>query len=632
MEVAEVVGSKRKIIFSSHRQRGAVAVFVGIAMLALLSGLMLAIETGRAYSAHRQLQKAATLAALDAARLVSGCNGTTATQAALDTQVNSTLAANNYGSVAGITAVTEAGTIQTITTNGVLQRSLLPTTFSVANAVRVTLTSPLPTQIIPLFQTGGTMRVSATATQDAQGSLRVGSGLADVNVSKSLLSALLGGNVSVADFTGLANVSLTSTQLATALGVNVTDLANVTSLNKTVVLGTALSGLSSALGSTVSQQVRDSLQNLAGQATNSTPIPLASILGPVGNLASDVPFVGLQDVVMALALASRTDPSGNPQPIQLNNIQALNVPGVATVTAYAKIISPPVLSAVGKAGALTDPKTAQASTAQVRLMIRIDGSGVGNVLSLLNIINIPFVAQVTAVPNLKIGIDIDVAKATAWLNTLSCPRTGVNNGYPVAGLNATTAVATVTAGTYTTVTGAVTPASSIPLATVKLLGITLADLALGINASVGSTPHTLNNVTQFKQCKRNVNFPATCDDTTAVTGPTSLTTIPIYRALGAPGTPTVPAANPSTENPQLISSQTGILLNLTLTGGTSLVGAVLTPITNALTPLLTFINTTLSTALINPLLNLLGVSAGTAAVTMDTVTIGQPVTVTTAVP
>lgn len=631
MAVAEVAGSKRPNISSLHRQRGAVAVFVGISIVALLVGMMLAIETGRVYSSHRQLQKAASLAALDAARLVSGC-GSTPTQAQLNTIVSSSLTSNGYGTTSNVTALTEPGTIQTLTTNGVQQRSLLPGSLSTSNAARVTLTAPFPAQILPLFNAGGTMRVSATATQEALGSLRVGSGVADVNVTKSLLSALLGGNVSVADFNGLANVSLTSSQLATALGVNVTDLSDVTSLNKTVVLGAALSGLSSALGSTVSQQVRDSLQNLAGQATNSTPIPLASILGPVGNLASDVPFVGLQDVVMALALASRADPSGNPQPIQLNNIPALSLPGVATVTAYAKVLSPPVLSSVGKAGALTDPRTAQASTAQVRLMIRIDGSGAGNLLSALNLINIPLVAQVTAVPNLKIGIDIDVAKATAWLNTLSCPRAGVNSGYPVAGLNATTAIATATVGTFTTTTGAVTPASSIPLATVKLLTVTLADLALGINANVGSTPHTLNDVTQFKQCIRNANFPATCDDVTAATTSNTATIVPIYRALGAPGAPTVPAASPTTENPQAISSQTGITLNMTLTGGASLVGAVLTPVTNLITPLLTFVNTTLSTALITPLLNLLGVSAGTAAVTMDTVTVGQPVIVTTALP
>lgn len=630
--MVEVAASSRHSVSSLHRQRGAAAVFVGIAFLALLTATMLAIETGRLYSTHRQLQKAATLAALDGARVVSGCTGSTPTQILLNNQVNSSLVSNGYDTASGVTSVAEPGTIQTVTANGVQQRVLLPSAVGTANAVRVTLSAPFPAQIIPIFQSGGTMRVSATATQDALGSLRVGSGLADVNLTKSLLSALLGGNVSVADYNGLANASVTSAQLATALGVSVKDLSSATSLTQTTVLGTALSGLSSALGSTVSQQVRDSLQNLAGQSTNNTPIPLADILGPVGNLASDVPFLNLQDVVMALALASRTDPSGNPQPIQLNNIPALSLPGVATVSAYVKVIEAPVLSNLGKAGALTDPKTAQASTAQVRLMIRIDGSGAGNLLSALNLINIPFVAQVTAVPNLKIGIDVDVAKATAWLNTLSCPRIGTNNGYPIAGPNATTAIAAVTVGTFTTTTGAVTPASSIPLATVKLLGITLADLALGINATVGSTPHTLNNVTQFKQCKRNSNFPATCDDVTAVTTPTLSSTVPVYRALGAPGTPTVPAASPTTANPQLISSQTGVVLNLSLTGGASLVGAVLTPVTSLLNPLLTFVNTTLSSVLINPLLNLLGVSAGTAAVTMDLVTVGQPVVVTTALP
>jgi uncharacterized membrane protein len=603
-------------------QRGAAAVFVAISLIALLTATGLAIELGRVYNAQRQLQKAATLAALDASRVVSGCTAG-ATRADFDNAVNASVARNyNYGS---FVATGDFGTVQTVAS----LRSLLPTSsIAQANAARVTLTAPFPKLLFPyLPQRTGVLIASATATQEALGSLRIGSGVADVNLSKSLLSALLGGSVNVVDYNGLAGVNVTAQQLATALGVSVADLADPLSLSNTVVLGAALNGLASALGGTVSSQVRNSLQNLAGQATNNTPIPLSGILGPISNVASDVPFVSLQDVFMALALASRANPIGNPTPIQLNGLNVVALPGVANVSVFAKVIEPPKLSNLGRAGPLTDARTAQASTAQVRLMIRIDGSG--GLLSSLNLINIPFVAQVTAVPSLKIGIDVEVAKATAWLNSLTCPVNGTNNGLPVAGLDVNTAVATVAVGTYNNTTDAVTPGSSIPLATVKLLGITLANLALGIDSSVAQTASTLNDVTQFRQCKRNGSFPSVCDDTDPAS-PDSKT--PIYRALGAPGMPTVPAASPSTENPQKTVSNLGINLNLKLTGGSSLVGAVLTPITNLITPLLNLVNTTLLTAVINPLLDLLGVSAGTATVTMDLVTVGQPVVVTTTLP
>ena len=57
------------------RQRGFAAVFAAIAMVAMLSAVALAIDVGRLYNAKRNLQRAASLAALDAVQVVSGCTG-----------------------------------------------------------------------------------------------------------------------------------------------------------------------------------------------------------------------------------------------------------------------------------------------------------------------------------------------------------------------------------------------------------------------------------------------------------------------------------------------------------------------------------------------------------------------------
>lgn len=58
---------------SRQRQRGAAAVFVAISLIALLASVALAIDTGRLYSAQRNLQRLADLAAMDAARVAGGC-------------------------------------------------------------------------------------------------------------------------------------------------------------------------------------------------------------------------------------------------------------------------------------------------------------------------------------------------------------------------------------------------------------------------------------------------------------------------------------------------------------------------------------------------------------------------------
>lgn len=642
--VAVVAGSKRQGIVSPRRQRGAVAVFVGISIFALLIGMMLVIEIGRVYSAHRQLQKAATLAALDAARVVSGCSVTTPTQALLDARVSSSLANNGYGVSNGVSAVTEAGTVQTLTVNGVQQRSLLSGSISSANAARVTLTSPVPTQFIPLFQTGGTMRVSATATQEALGSLRVGSGVATLSggLVNNLLSALLGGNVSLTavDYNGIANVNVTAAQLATALGVSVTDLSNLTTLNKTIALNTALSGLTSALSGSVNSTVTSALQSLAGQA-NHNSILLSSILGNIGNVASDVPIVNLGDLLNALALASQADPNGI-NTIEIKNLN-LDIPGVATVNVFAKVLQPPQLSGLGRAG------QTQASTAQIKLQIRIGAgaliTGVTSaVTGLVNTIGalsglLGITIQTSVLPQLNIGVDATVAPATAYLNRIDCPKSGVNNGQPVAGLNVKTSVANVAVGTFSG------SASSAPNLDTSTTGWTLATinvsvcplgicagksynrLTLGLTSvGVSSTSTNLNDVYQFTTVS------------SAVTG-----AAPVYRANGAPGTPTVPVASPTSENPQTTGSPTSASVALTAaddtTGSTGLVGSL---VSGLLDPVLALISglvqslvglvNGLATSVINPLLSALGLQLGTATTTMDIITTGQPTVVTTALP
>lgn len=620
------------------------AVYAAIAILALLTATMLAIEVGRVYSAQRQLQKAATLAALDAARVVSGCSAT-ATQANLDNAVTTSLAFNGYPSGALTSIVTEYGTVKTDANN----LRLLQTNASLlaSNAARVTLTAPLPSLLLPLLRnTGGHMRASATATQSALGSLRVGSGVASLSggALNSLLSALLGGNVnlSLVDFNGLANVNVTATQLATAVGLSVTDLSDPLKLSTaTPVLSTTLNNLAGALSGTASQQVIDSIKNLAGQSTNNTPIPLGSILGPVGNVASNVPFVNLQDLIMALALSTQADATGV-KSVELKNI-GLDIPNVASVKVFAKVLQPPQLSGLGR------PGQTKASTAQITLLVRINGNGAvitsltSTITATLNgllgglgaLLGLP--TPTVTLPNpLNIGLDVTVAPATAYLDRIDCPKSGVNNGEPVAGLSAKTGLATVALGTFSGSASAAPPLSTVVPWTIIDAALDASHVCVGLNilnlcltyADLGKTDIKVNlnpttvGVSQYG--------PVALHDVTLFTATTPATTPPSYLA-----------DRPVTYNPQTIASPTSASLTLgvgvthsgsgLIDGVATLVSSLLSAVTTVLQSLLTLVNGLLA-GLINPLLSALGIQLGTATTTMDLVTVGQPYIVTTALP
>ncbi|HKY90196.1 MAG TPA: pilus assembly protein TadG-related protein, partial [Nevskiaceae bacterium] len=67
--------SRSQVGRSLARQRGAVIVYVAFFLGVLLAAAALAIDIGRLYNAQRELQRAANIAALDAASVSGGCYG-----------------------------------------------------------------------------------------------------------------------------------------------------------------------------------------------------------------------------------------------------------------------------------------------------------------------------------------------------------------------------------------------------------------------------------------------------------------------------------------------------------------------------------------------------------------------------
>jgi len=643
---------------SSHQQRGAVAVFVAILLVALLSSAILVIEIGRVYYAQRNLQQMATLAAMDASRIVSGC-GDEPNQARLDAAVANSLAKNGYPEVLNSTDV-DVGIIET---NGNSLRELSETDLEDARAVRVTLKRPFPSLLSPLLsQPGGVMTASATATIEVLGNLSVGSGVASLNqgMLNALLSGLLGGNVnlSLVDYQGLASTQVSLEALALAVGLEAEDLSDPLALStQTPVLSSVLNGLATSLSGNISSGTAGLLRNLATAANgNANQVPLGELLGPVTDIAADVPFVSLLDLILALGQSATPTTNGQPNPIALP--VNVNIPNVASAAVFIKILEPPQLSPLARAG------KARASTAQIRVLVRTQVALLNSLRPLLNgLVCLGGLVCTIDVPNINLGIDVDVAKAEAMITRIECPRVDVNDGMPIAELAAEPTVADITIGTFTGAVAAGTPLATVPtrlarihIGLVNLLGIlqlASIDLDLTLNspvdASVGGTGtmRALNDVTQFTRCN----------------GPGD----PIARCSGAADArPYWLADNPvAGENPQTVGStqllETTLgsllsdLMNEITVGdpahpGTPTIcllrvlgictvplnlgpvlNAVLSTVSTVLSPILTGLGAVLDT-LVDPLLQTLGIRVGSAVVTMNVVTVDNPSVVTKDVP
>ena len=656
-------------VSTRSRQRGAVGVFMVLSLLLLVPILALAINIGQLYYAQRDLEKQATLAALSATQVASGCanDGTPGLLAAITAEVTRILAANNGADTAGATALIGAGIngspgveIGKIDVVGGL-RTFVPLEDGdpTVNAVRVNLTRPQPTPFVtPLgaIFAGGNLYASATAQQSAIGTFNVGSGLLSVN--GGIVNGLLGGllcapgdaacrasivslNV-VNGMQGLVNTQVSLGQLATALGVSVEDLSNPLTLSaQTPVLSDLLGGLVGALGGTASGTVVGLLQGLANAASNPNEVPIGQLLGVVDGLGGDTPIVNLFDLLIAAGQATVADPSGvTPINLPIN----LSVPGVANVSTFLNVLEPPQFG-IGR------PGQAEAKTAQVRLLVRVEAGGILNgllgainnllngILSLLGSLVGLKTSVTVASPPLNLGVDVEVAGGAATLERLQCPTSGRSD--PIASLDARTATANVAVGTFTGAAASApalnTATNSFPVATVAIdascVGVKLGATCLGLNLGTS----TLNVGLGLTGVGVGATAPASLAPVTAFT-PVSIADSreqPVFIADGVPPQVAVAA------NPQTIAAPTTVDISLDLTNrqtGTGLVGVLsgvisnlLTGITNLLNPLLNLVNG-LTTALIDPLLSLLGIRLGTATVTMNAVQTGQPLLVSTCLP
>ncbi|WP_420426555.1 pilus assembly protein TadG-related protein [Algiphilus sp.] len=645
------------------QQRGAAAVFAGIAMVALIAAIALVIDIGQLYFAQQKLQKQANLAALDAARLVARCESNDApTQGDIDAQVDESLARNQLEDPGVVDVFTDVGDIVLDPLTSF--RALQTTDVADADSVRVSLRRPAPATLFGGAGSNRQLTASATAQQAALGSFYLGTSTLSLN--GGLLNQVLGGllcangdtacqnNVIALDVasarSGLLSLDVTASQLATAVGVSVEDLADPLELSLlTPVLPEVFDGLADVLSGTASATIVSLLQGL-GDNAESFQVALDDVFDSFAVESPDAPVINLADLLIALAQASRADDSGaSPIFLPIN----LSIPGVAEVGVFANILEPPQFSGMGRPGEL------MAESAQVRLGVRINSGAVlttltntlegiingliGGLLSVLTGLDLD--VDVAALP-LNIGIDVGVTKSTAFLDRLSCPRNGVNEGMPIAELSASPALASVDVGHFDGSALAAPPLNtpldsrwdianvSIDATCIRVIVCILnlgqtsidADLELshvGVGGSATPIPLPLS-VRDFERVDaEDLGLPAWHPS--------------VWRAFGAPDAP----PSPDGSNPQTVATPAMIALSADLPvteSGSGLVGAlaglvadIVDAVFAVLQPLLDLING-LVLSLVEPLLEILGVQLGTAEVTMNTVSVGQPRLISTAVP
>lgn len=636
---------------SLKRQRGFAAIFAAIAMVAMLSAVALSIDVGRLYTAQRDLQKLANIAALDAVRIASGCSveidGAPGGQSEADAEATASVQRNTSEDVAaGINVVAEVGRRVPLAETGELQNfEVLPDASPFRDSVRVQLTRSAPSRLIPGITGDDTSQLVAysVAAQPAQGMLSIGSNT--VELKAGVLNGVLGGllcptgdaacqaqvlALNVAGNAGLLRASVTMSQLATALNVTVKDLSDPVFIStQTPVLSDVLNGLAGAVSGTASTGVSTLLSSLALAAqSNTNGVPLAQLLGPITDIAGDVPFVGLLDLLVGLGQAGKVGESA----IRLD--LPVSIPSVTSIHAFLRVIEPPQLSGMGPAG------QARASTAQLRLQLRLQ---LDLLTTLATAINPLLLGLATIDPDsatVRLGIDVEVAKAEAVLDSLQCPRRGINNGMPIAGQSVKTTLADIRLGTYAgngasappIISG---PATLVALRVVVLGGLASADVTVGLNNPVitsrGGDTRTLEPVTSYQ--------------------PLSNLLSQIYVADGS--TPDVPTND---NNPQQVVSSSvlagafsGLFGSLssglsTSAGGptqlcvlfvaclpiSGLLDPILSTVTGALGGVLTGVGGVVD-GLLDPLLNALGVQVGSATVTLQAVEMPQPEVVSTAV-
>lgn len=581
----------------ARRQQGAVLIMTAAFIVAAVSLLALAVDTGRLYAAQVRLQSAANLAALDAARVVGACAASEPNnpQAAADSAVENAVT-SNLGIDSKVSQKTSLGTREE--NNSIFK--FRPSAPFAADSAKVTLAQPAPQSLLSVFSSSSSdLTATAAAISRPQATISAGSTLLDLGNgaiagTNGLLSALLGGPVhlDLASYRGLANTNVTIGDL---LGVQ----ANVASLkellNTELTLPGALSLLANAVDASVggvNSVAGGALDTLAGIADPNRTVLLGDVLKiepALENTIDSLP-VNVADLLTGVAQAANT---GSPISLPLK----VDLGGLAKVDGTINIIQPRQIAA-GRAGqdANGNYRTV-ASTAQANIQLNLEVLGalpdaIGGAL-----IHLP--------------IFIKAASAEARLNDIICA--GQSKPFPpknqhTVDIGTDTALATIGVGTFDNInrvdpdpSGEVTLVNAVGIAQVVTDGLAVNLTSAGC-ATVGS---------------KDVRFDGPFPPQEGAEPQSKRVGVPLADVLNCGlNRLTNTLAKPGTVKIQLFGQCIPILCDI--------VSGVLAPVVGLVVGLVSPVLNILGHLLLEPLFQLLGLSVGPADISVNGVNINQP--------
>lgn len=404
----------------------------------------LAVDTGRLWFERRQLQSIADIAALEAAK-DAGCGGNAGSLLA---DAQAAAARNGFaGSLADAPNRVEVGGLATVAG---LRKFTAGTTL---DAVHVVVNRTVPASLVlgGLFGNNVTIMAEATAQADpsqaifSAGSylLRIDTTTQDVSLLNSLIGGLLGGSLSLdaVAYKGLASTEVNLAQLLQASAtVGSVDELLTADLTVAQVLGLTATALSRQTA--LDASVTAGLQTLLSADMNDLNVKLGDVLNVAapGSEAAATAGINVFDLITTTILVANKQHAVS-MPV------AVNLPGLLSVNAQIDIIQPPQI-AVGPAG--INPATGQwctqTRTAQLDVRVAVN-------------------APLLGLADVDLGLGVQLAQGSAHLNSLVLAP-----GKNQAVIGARSGIASIV----------LTNAANTGPATIKLLGLTLANIGVNI--------------------------------------------------------------------------------------------------------------------------------------------------------
>lgn len=553
-----------------------------------------ALDLARLYHARVDLQRLATTSALSAVRKVSAC--ATDNQAGPDelaTLIDNALMGNGVsaGDLASITSIARPG-VQTL--NGSLRELDTSQDVGMADSVSVSLTKAMPKPFIPLLRTpeGAQIQATASAAQTVVGRVAIGTSLLTLNSEDSaLLNALLGGllnsaiNLSVADYNGLVDADITLLDIVEAAP----SVANVDELlSLPVSLPGALGMVGDALGATgeaVDSAASSLLNELASAAAPpGSNLQFGDYFGIDEGMEEAVADLPLNTLDLLLGLSQLAN-EGYRVNFAVPGLTGISIPGVLDLDINVSLkIGQAPQEALGRPGYRSDGQaitSARSSQVLVALDVGINLLPLGS-FSLLDV---------------NLGLALEAAAGSADLVRVKCPSP--NSPEMIADIYAETSVAEIALGQID-VNNPNPIDNAGPQVVLGLLGIEVLKIDPPIVVPVGNAESRL--LSFYGPFVPDIDSPAPGHTQTTSVDPGDLLNGAVSSLL-------------SQLTPNLVS-------NIPLLG--VLLAPLLNPVIDLVLSILNPVLTAVGTAVLEPLLDLLGVSIGTAEITVKSVTVDQP--------